>query len=140
MNRGFVALLALFILMLAGFNAPANAAEPECGAACIDMLGARVTQPQSVNIDLVCVHFTQQQRGPVVLTLYGADGEAIRRISKITGTVGKFCIGKQSWALRTSVMELCNADDTRRAEGERLAAIIAAGRTPEDEPVQLVRE
>lgn len=142
MNRAFVAPLALFILLLAGVASvsPASAGERDCGESCTEMLGARVTQPRPVNFGLVCIYFTQQQRGPVVLTLFGADGEVIRRIPKVAEVTGKFCIGKQSWASRTSAMELCNQDDTRRAEGERLAAIIAAGRTPENEPVQLVRE
>lgn len=109
-----------------------------CGAACVEMRAAGPERLVPTSIKLVCIYFEQRQPGPVVLTVFGSGGTVLRRISKVAGTTGRYCIGKQSYMVSATRVELCNQDDTRAAFGGTLDELIRRGRTPENAPVRLV--
>ena len=130
--------LALCAALLAVPMPHAYAAEgkAQCDA-CEALLTAGPERLRHTDVALVCIYFTQEQPGSVVLTLFGPDGSVIRRVSKQAAVRGRFCVGK-AWVVRAARVELCNRDDTRRAVGERLRALIRRGRTRPGEPVRLI--
>ena len=114
----------LFVTLAFLLVTPAFAGTAQCDR-CEAMQNATHTKPKPTNTQLVCVRFTQDHAGPVVLEEY--EGlKVIRRYEKQAGTKGQFCIGRH-WVERSSKIVICNEYDTRGTEPRHTAILLREG-------------
>ena len=107
-----------------------------CDADCRAMRSAKAAQPKPTSVPLVCFHFQKLRAGATVLTLFGKNGEEVRRVAKKTGVAGKYCLGRH-WVARASQVELCDENRTRGLRQRHLKEVLRLGRTPKGDPIRL---